>query len=99
MRTALSAVLQSPQPTGPTAQTLARGEILREYVSQVANDPTQFLEDEGVAVTHRTLNQVPSEERHFTLENRDAIVAAQTFQQALVLATMMPTSSHYSCGN
>ena len=99
MRTALYAVLQSPQPTGPTAQALARGEVLREYVSRIANDPTQFLEDEGVAVTHRTLDQVPSEERHFTLENRDAIVAAQTFQQALVLATMMPTSSHYSCGN
>ena len=82
MRAALSAVLQNPQPTGPTAQTLARGEVLREYVSQVANDPTQFLEDEGVAVYHRTLDQVPSEEKYFTLENRDAIIDAQAFQQS-----------------
>ena len=35
MRTALTAVLRNPRPTGPTAQALARGEVLREYVRQM----------------------------------------------------------------
>lgn len=78
---ALSAVLQNPRPTGPTAQALARGEVLRDYVTSVSSDPSSFLDDLGVSVTHKSLEQTPSEHRHFTNEQRETVFSAQTFQQ------------------
>lgn len=83
MKAALSAVLRNPRPTGPTAQAIARGDVLREYVSQVAADPATFLENEGVSVTVRSLEQTPSEHTHFPIERRDELISAQTFQQNL----------------
>lgn len=81
MKAVLSAVLKNPRPTGPTAQAIARGEVLREYVSEVASNPAPFLEKEGIGIVQRDLNQFPSEHTHFTVEHRDAIVTAQTYQQ------------------
>lgn len=81
MTAALKAVLQNPRPTGPTAQALARGEVLRDFVAQVASNPTPFLEEQGVVVVHRTLEQTPSEHRYFTTEQRQEIFAVQSFQQ------------------
>lgn len=81
MSTALKAVLQNPRPTGPTAQALARGEVLRDFVAQVAANPTPFLEEHDVAVVHRTLEQTPSEHQYFTTEQRQEVFAAQIFQQ------------------
>jgi hypothetical protein len=79
--TALGAVLENPRPTGPTAQALARNEVLREYVVQVAGDPEEFLSKFGITATHRSLDQVPSEAEYFTSENRDEIYSALIFQQ------------------
>ncbi len=81
MSGALKAVLQNPRPTGPTAQALARGEVLRDFVSQVASNPVPFLEERGVLVVHRTIEQTPSEHKHFSAEQRQEIFSAQSFQQ------------------
>ena len=83
IRYSLQAVLQNPRPTGPTAQALARGEVLRPYVTEVANDPEPFLAEYGVQVTYRPINQMPSEHRFFTEENRSEIYSSLTFQQNL----------------
>lgn len=65
----LGAVLKNPRPTGPTAQALARGEAMREYVTAVSRDPAPFLRELGVQVAYRTLEQTPSEHKYFTEEN------------------------------
>lgn len=76
----LTAVLRNPRPTGPTAQALARGDVMREFVAQVAADPETYLEAAGVGVTHRTLEQTPSEHAFFTEEHRTEIYGALNFQ-------------------
>ena len=76
----LKAVLQNPRPTGPTAQALARGDVLKEYVTQVAANPEVFLEDAGISATHRTLEQTPSEHTYFTQDQRTEIYGALSFQ-------------------
>ena len=77
----LKAVLANPRPTGPTAQALARGEVLPDYVSQVSASPGVFLEGAGIRVAQRTLDQFPAEHAYFTGEQRDEIYSALTFQQ------------------
>ena len=77
----LKAVLASPNPTGPTAQALTRREALLEYVTQVSANPGIFLEDAGIHVTHRTLDQFPNEHVHFTEDQRRDLFGALTFQQ------------------
>ena len=77
----LKAMLENPRPTGPTAQALARGEVLPEYVAQVCANPGRFLEDGGIRVAHRTLDQYPAEHAYFTGEQRNEIHGALTFQQ------------------
>ena len=77
----LKAVLGNPRPTGPTAQALARGEVLPDYVKQVSVNPGLFLEDAGIRVSHRTLDQYPNEHAYFSGEHRDEIYGALTFQQ------------------
>jgi len=77
----LQSVLQNPRPTGPTAQALARGEALRDYVAEVSRNPEPFLENLGVRVTYRTLDQTPSEHTYFTEEQSTQIYGALSFQQ------------------
>ncbi|MGE3246251.1 MAG: hypothetical protein AB7F96_03160 [Beijerinckiaceae bacterium] len=83
LKNSLQAVLQNPHPTGPTAQALARGDVLRDYVSEVARAPEPFLEELGLRVTHRSLDQFPNEHEYFTEEQRDELFGALTFQQNL----------------
>ena len=77
----LKAVLANPRPTGPTAQALARGEVLPDYVTQVSASAGVFLEGAGIRVAQRTLDQFPGEHAYFTGEQRDEIYSALTFQQ------------------
>ena len=78
----LKAMLANPRPTGPTAQALARGEVLQEYVTQVAANPEPFLEATGIRVARRTIEQFPTEHVYFTEEHRDEIYSALTFQHS-----------------
>lgn len=66
IKNSLQAVLKNVRPTGPTAQAMLRGDVLREYVIRVSQDPVTFLEDEGVRATYRTLEQTPAEHPYFT---------------------------------
>ena len=77
----LKAVLGNPRPTGPTAQALARGEVLPDYVRQVSVNPGLFLKNAGIRVAHRTIEQFPHEYAYFTGEQRNEIYGALTFQQ------------------
>lgn len=79
----LGAVLQNPRPTGPTAQALARNEVMRDFVVQVNADPEAILSSMGVVVTHRTLDQTPSEHQYFQQEHWSEIYSALIFQQSL----------------
>src|SRR5690606_25184594 len=81
IRTTLSAVLENARPTGPTAQAITRGDVLRSFVTEVAGDPEAFLTEIGVPTTHRTLDQNPSEIAYFTDEQYRDLYAAITFQQ------------------
>ncbi|MDJ1009601.1 MAG: hypothetical protein QNJ13_17445 [Paracoccaceae bacterium] len=80
IKRALHAVLTSARPTGPTAQALARGEVLRQFVTQVEADPEEFLDQLGVGVTHRDLDQVPSEHQFFPADYRTEIYGSLIFQ-------------------
>lgn len=77
----LQAVLQNPRPVGPTAVAMARGEVLREFVVAVSQNPEPYLDELGIAVQHRSLDQYPSEHQYFTDAQRDDIYGALTFQQ------------------
>jgi len=81
IRHSLQAVLQNSRPTGPTAQALARGDVLREYVTQIAANPERFLEEAEISVTVRTLEQTPSEHSFFTQDQRTEIYGALSFQK------------------
>jgi len=81
IRTALSAVLGNARPTGPTAQAIARGDVMRSFVAEVAGDPETFLAQIGVPTTHRTLEQNPSEIPYFTEGQYQELYAAINFQQ------------------
>lgn len=81
MKNSLQAVLRNPRPTGPTARALMRGEVLKEYVVQVSNDPIPLLEKQGVRVTYRTTSQTPSEHRHFTDDDRNNLYSALTYAE------------------
>lgn len=61
IKSSLGAVLKNPRPTGPTATAMARGDVLRQFVTDVATDPVPMLEKLGVQVAYRTLDQTPSE--------------------------------------
>ena len=76
----LKAMLANPRSTGPTAQAIARGEVLQEYVTQVAANPEPFLEATGIRVAHGTIEQFPTEHAYCTEEHRDDIYSALTFQ-------------------
>nr|WP_319250608.1 hypothetical protein [uncultured Celeribacter sp.] len=77
----LGAVLRNPRPTGPTAQALARNEVIRDFVVQVNADPEAILSDMGITVTHRTLDQTPSEHQYFQQAHWSEIYGALVFQQ------------------
>lgn len=79
----LGAVLENPRPTGPTAQALARNEVMRDFVVQVNADPEAVLSSMGVAVTHRTLKQTPSEHQYFQQEHWTEIYGALIFQKSM----------------
>lgn len=79
----LAAVLQNPRPTGPTAQALARDEVMREFVVQVSADPEKMLSYTGISVTHRTLDQIPSEHQYCEKTHWSEIYGALIFQQSL----------------
>lgn len=79
----LGAVLKNPRPTGPTAQALARNEVMREFVVQVNADPEAILSSMGIAVTHRTLDQTPSEHQYFQQSHWSEIYGALIFQQSI----------------
>lgn len=83
IRHSLGAVLQNPRPTGPTAQAIARGDVLREFVIAVADNPEGMLAKLGVGVLHRTLQQRPSEIAYFTDDDRETIFGSLTFQQGI----------------
>jgi hypothetical protein len=76
----LGAVIKNPRPTGPTAQALARNEVRRDFVVQVNTDPETILSSMGIGVTHRNLDQTPSEHQYFNKEHWDEIYGALTFQ-------------------
>ena len=77
----LNAVLGNPHPTGPTAQALVRSEVLRDYVSEVAANPGNFLDKLGVKISPRTLEHHKFEFKYFTEEQRDETRNALTFHQ------------------
>ena len=77
----LHAVLGSPSPTGPTAQAMLRGEVIIEFVQEVAASPEAFLTGENVRVAHRSDDQFPAEIAYFPQEQRDEIYSALSFQQ------------------
>lgn len=77
----LSAVLNNPRPTGPTAQALARNEVMRDFVVQVNADPEAILTSMGIAVAHRTLDQIPTEQQYFEKGHWTEIYGALNFQQ------------------
>lgn len=79
----LQAVLQNPRPTGPTAQALARGDVIRDYVTAVSMDPEPFLQKLGVHLVRRSLDQYPAEIPYFTEEHRTEIYNSLAFQQNL----------------
>lgn len=81
IRTTLSAVLKNARPTGPTAQAISRGDVMRAFVAEVAGDPETFLEKIGIVTTHRTLDQHPAEKAYFTTDNYEELYSALTFQQ------------------
>lgn len=81
LKSNLRGVLQNPRPTGPTAQAMARGDVLKEFVVEVCSNPESFLEDLGVGMTHRPIEQTPSEHSFFTNDNRTEIYSALAFQQ------------------
>lgn len=81
IRRSLHAVLNNPRPTGPTAQALARGEVLKDYVAQIQADPESFLNEFNISVTHRTLDQTPSEHQYFPDEYWQEIYGSLVFQQ------------------
>ena len=64
---ALDAVLRRnpTERTGETAGALRRNEVLEAFVRQVARDPDTFLQESGVAVLERNLDQFPSEHEYF----------------------------------
>ena len=80
---ALGAVLKNPRPTGPTAQAMARGEVMREYVVAVSRDPASFLKELGVQVAYRSLEQTPSEHKYFTDENWNDLYGRTTYVENL----------------
>jgi len=84
IKRSLHAVLQNPRPTGPTATSMARGEVLREFVIAVSQDPEPYLKKLGVTVQHRSLDQYPNEHQYFDDSQRDDIYAALNFQQNLL---------------
>lgn len=81
IKNSLRAVLDNPRPTGPTAQALMRREVLREYVTEIALNPAQFLEEIGVKVAYRTLDQTPSEHPYFTIENWRELYAKLNYSE------------------
>lgn len=72
--------LNDSNPTGPTARSMARGEVLRQYVQSVSNDPEGMLGNFGVSVVHRTLDQYPQEEPYFTQDDIDQVYSRLGFQ-------------------
>lgn len=80
IRQNLTAVLSNPNPTGPTAQAIARGEVLRDFVTQICADPEHFLKLENVSVRHRTLEQYPGEHSFFTEDQRLDLYSSFSFQ-------------------
>lgn len=77
----LNAVLSSDSPTGPTAQAMLRGDVMKEFVQEVARNPEAFLTHENVRVAHRTDDQYPGEIVFFPQESREAIYVSLNFQQ------------------
>ena len=77
----LHAVLNNPSATGPTAQAILRGDVIKEFVHEVAANPEAFLTKENVRVAHRTDDQFPAEIGYFPQEHRDGIYASLNFQQ------------------
>lgn len=69
IKNSLQAVLENPRPTGPTAQALMRGEVLKEYVSEVSRNPVPLLEKLGIKVAYRSREQTPSEHQYFTSDD------------------------------
>lgn len=67
LQLALQTVLKRPpsERIGPTADALRRGEVLESLVRAVRDDPTHFLQQLGVDVVHRSLEQYPNSHAHF----------------------------------
>ncbi|WP_156127520.1 hypothetical protein [Paracoccus sanguinis] len=68
IKSALTAVLNNPRPTGPTAQAILRKEVLRDFVRAASLDPTPMLAALGVGVAVRSLDQTPATFKYFTEE-------------------------------
>lgn len=60
-----------------------RNEVIRDFVVQVNADPEAILSSMGIGVTHRTLDQTPSEHQYFSKEYWTEIYGALFFQQSL----------------
>ena len=67
METNLSALLgRSPSDReGATAEALRRGEVLEQFVRQVATNADPFLTQIGVSIVDRTLDQFPNDHKFF----------------------------------
>ncbi|NNU82205.1 hypothetical protein HMH01_17340 [Halovulum dunhuangense] len=77
----LNAVLKNRRAYGLTAQSIARGELLPQFVSQVASDPEGALKEHGVGATHRTLKQFPNEHEHFSNEVYEDLLGGLSFHE------------------
>lgn len=79
MQHSLNAVLKNPRPTGPTAQAMARGEVLREYVTDVSHNALSYLEKIGVRVAHRSLQDNTPEHQYFSQGDWQTLYAKLTY--------------------
>jgi hypothetical protein len=82
---ALDAVLRRTptERTGETAGAIRRNEVLEAFVRQVARDPGSFLQEHGVAIVERNLDQFPSEHQYFDQSAYDDFFSKLTWHHEM----------------
>ena len=82
---ALDAVLRRTptERTGETAGAIRRNEVLEAFVRQVARDPGSFLQEHGVAIVERKLDQFPSEHQYFDQSAYDDFFSKLTWHHEM----------------
>jgi hypothetical protein len=72
-------VLPDTRRHGPTHQAMVKGEVTREYVQAVANDPERALEQAQISVLSVDLNYRPDTIRFFTKEQYEDYFSSITW--------------------